>query len=180
MKRIIIFFLVFVTVIILCACEKGDKELQLWKDKDQAISDQRMDEIINIVNEKKTDDLIAIFSVEARNESKTLREDVEVFFEQFKGTELLWEDNDGPIVYESNDYGIKRKKIINWYEVFSIQGEKYTFFFVEWVVDEKNSDKEGVYTLRVINEEDLEKQFYEHSRMEIPGLYYKPQTNKQE
>ena len=160
-------------ILSLCSCiGKGDDSKKL-NNNDKKISDNRIVSILNIIETKDSETLKNLFSEKAQKDAINFEEEIESFFDKFDDTNLKFEDNAGPIVYDNTENGKKSKKIINWYD---INGEKnnYIIFFVEWSEDTFLKENVGLYTLRIIEEKDFENQFIEHDKMEIAGIYYNP------
>ncbi len=175
MKRIVALIAVFVMLLMFssCAAEKNMKISELFMDKDQVASDNRIKYIIKSIEDNNSSALMSMFSGQAGEDAGSLSDSIQCFLDSFDDHGLVWESNAGPMVEEAVDYGIKTKKITNWYNVSGTK-KNYIFFFVEWLRDDTNNENVGVYTLRIMEEEDIEEQFIKYDRMEIPGIYYNP------
>ena len=177
MKTIPKIFIFVILSLVLCSCGGGEKRMGFFEDKDKINADNRIDEIISIIREQNVNEFASIFSATAKEENDNLLSEIEDFFNIFDDTGLSYIENAGPTVYEETDSGNKSKKIVTWYEV-SGENRNYIFYFVEWTLHTSDKKQVGVYTLRIIEETDFDKQFISESLMETPGVYYKPSRLK--
>ena len=172
MKRLSLLLVIILITLSSCASAGGENMI-FFEDRDKVKSDKVISSILYSVERKDKQALISMFSNRAKSEAENFEQSIEMFFETFNDNALTWENNPGPITYETTEYGIITKQIVNWYDVTG-SSKKYIFFFIEWVRDDTNEDNEGLYTLRVIEEKDIDTQFIDHELMEIPGIYYHP------
>ena len=154
---------------ILCSCyggrtpEKGEKQL----------IETRIEEIFDMLEMKDRERLSDLFSQVAKTNSHSFDEDIKTFFDQFDDTELSYDKDEAYTVDDGTESGKYFKKITVWYHVTGKKA-KYRFFFVEWVKNESDPQTIGLYTLRIVREEDAEDQFINHDQMELPGVYFHP------
>ena len=157
----------------LCSCEKNENNMNMFIDKDKKYSDELIENIVETIKKKDSDKMKDMFSLTAKKKAVNFEKQVDCFFENFNDSNLRIEDNAGPITYDDTENGLKSKKIINWYEVHGGKNN-YKIFFVAWIENTFDKENVGLYALRVVEEEDYDKQFIEYNKMEIAGIYYNP------
>lgn len=168
----------FISIILSCtflgSC--GQKPV-IFKDTEADRSHAFITQLVDIIEEKDPDKMKELFSVKAEKEADNLTEQVDGFFEVFDDSDLEVEieENAGPAVYESIEYGDKSIEYSNIYEVQG-KNKHYTIQFILFVRDDFDKDNEGLYTLRIIEDKDYKKQYddVDEEAMERPGLYYNP------
>ena len=168
MKRIII---LLVTVLMLNGCGMVDVKVP-WYDDSAEVESRTMGKITEAIVDKDKEALMSIFSEKAKSEVD-LDSSIEDFLNVFEEKELVCEESTGPIVYESLEDGEKTEIIDACCEV---KGERnnYIFCFRQYVTDTGHPQNQGVYSLRIIREQDEEQQLRDPDEMALPGIYYHP------
>ena len=173
MKRILC--LIFATVVLFASCQTKRALLASDYYREEAL----LNDLTTAIEQRDSNALLDAFSQEAIEDAEDITAQIEQFFSDFPNGPVLWND----ISSNSRSYdrdGENLIKIMASYELYI--GEKtYTVFMIRWesdyrVTDEKALKKIGIYTLRIVEEKDYSEQYEQlhYSRMEIPGVYYKP------
>jgi len=136
---------------------------------DEAPADKRFEQITEALKNRDKDMLKAVFSDTVLTESQTMDEDIEYLFSFFQGEILSWE-GDARIVDYGNDFGVKTKEIKSKYFI-DTDKQRYIAYIIDNTVDTAHPENVGLYTLRIIREEDKETQFAYWPDMKIPGIY---------
>lgn len=168
MKKIYLLFIAL--IFLLTSCSLGGGNMQ--KTSNQK-AENRLEQIINGIQNHDGDALKALFSVNAIKESKDIDECINYMFEYFQGTiqSYSWGDNTiGPISDISVNHGKKKVELKSWFSVITDE-EKYMFFTLDYPQDTFDSDNVGLYTLRVVKECDKDTQMTYWQDMKIPGIY---------
>jgi len=157
-----------VFIVFLCSCSIDGFHSRLW-DNSTEIATKRVEQLLEALKSKDGDAIKLMFSKRALIEAENLDENIEYLFELFQG-EVLAKDECYPSEYGYNRYGQKMKKLTWWIRV-ETDVDKYIFFLVDYPRDDMQPDNVGLYTLRVIREEDEETLFTSFDIMEIPGVF---------
>lgn len=138
-----------------------------------------LENIAQAIETNNVDGLLSVFSVQAKTDSAVMEDEIRQFMIDFSDEEITWKDNG--LSSRSYDYdGTVLEETMASYDLYA--GDvKYTAFLIWWssydrVEREDLQARLGVYTLRIVEENDYAEQYEQlhYSRMEIPGVYYKP------
>ena len=132
-------------------------------------ADARIEQIITAIQDKDKEALESLFSDKSLAESIDFVGGVEYLFDFFNGTVESWE-RIALSFGESIDHGERIQKLRSWYTV-NTDKEKYAFLLIEFTLDTKNPDNTGLYTLRVIKDEDKDMLFPSWQKIEVAGIY---------
>lgn len=135
--------------------------------------DESFQEIVSAIESDNADALHAIFSQVAIADSTELDRNIEKLLGEFKGSKISWEQGIVGRTSTEHEYGDVTEKLVYQWQATTEQ-QSYTFFVIEYTIDDTNPDIVGVYTLRVVRQEDAAVQIMKYDLMEIPGLYFNP------
>lgn len=110
-----------------------------------------------------------MFSPNALKEAKDIDGDIDYIMEFYKGKIISKNNGGGPMVSESIDHGEKKSELECSYKVTTDVGN-YSIYFMDKIVDTKNPDNVGIYTLDIIKESDGDKLFYWGSKTKHAGI----------
>ena len=134
---------------------------------DEKRADIRMEQIISAIKEKDRELLKSLFSKKALDEANDFENDVDYLFGFLQGTIDTWE-RDGLAGSESIDHG-KKTLMIRYAINVNTDKKVYRLFVIDYNIDTKNPDNEGVYMLEVRLADSLNTGSWQE-RMR-PGLY---------
>jgi hypothetical protein len=157
MHKPIISSILILSMLLLSSCLLGGPRAKmLMKDNDDKKADARLEQVIEVIKNQDKDTLRAMFSKQALDEADDFDGRVDYLFGFIQGKIYSWKRLDGPTVFESNDYGHKKKEVSSYYYVNT---DKHKFFFLlrDYPVDTDHPDNVGLYMLLVIRAEDEEK-----------------------
>lgn len=157
-----------ISPLLLNSCSLGGRRV-LFDDSDKK-ADARLEQVLKVMENKDKKGLKAMFSKQALAKVKDMDRSIEYIFNLFQGKVTSWDNNGGPTVDETNDYGHITKEAKSFYNV-NTDKQNYIFFLLEYTADTDHPDNVGLYTLRVIKAEDKETQFGYWQDMKIPGVY---------
>lgn len=150
MRRKLVVFVIFFSVIILSACS-------LIGENNEKRSNVKFEEILEAIKNKNKDALKSMFSEKALREAADFYGSVEKLFNALEGEPDLWEWNDeGEKGSESSRDGYITKLVSSYYYVIC-DGEKYFFLIDEYTVNSQEPDNLGLSLLLVVREEDESK-----------------------
>lgn len=187
MKKI--FLLVIVLMLLLTSCSIGGSQLERffgddnqegkffntgsqigrYIEDDSPAANKRVELILQALEDKDKNAIKSMFSKKALSEAEEFDSHLDYLFEFFQGDIQKW-DECSPGTSEERKYGHVIKKLSWWTYVYTDK-EKYIFFLIEYAEDTDHPDNVGLYTLRVINAKDEDKEFERYDKMEIPGIY---------
>lgn len=135
MRRFTVAVVVIMSMLLLSSCIGGSRVAMLNRYDNSGIAAARLKQIIEAINSKDRDAVIAMFSKTAPSEAEDIDRGIDYLFSLFE-TDIdmeSWKQSGGH-VSESNDYGHKTKSINYIFSVCS--GEKeYRVSIVEDTVD---------------------------------------------
>lgn len=170
MRRFTVAIVVIMSMLLLSSCIGGSRVAMLNRYDDSGIADARLEQIIEAINSKDRDAIVAMFSETALSEAEDIDGGIDYLFSLFEDDIDMesWKQLGGH-VSESNDYG-HRTKSINY--IFSVcSGEKeYWLSIVEDTVDTDHPENVGLYTICALPSADADAD--ENSRSYgIGGIY---------
>ena len=130
----------------------------------------KFEQVLKVMEKKDKNGLKAMFSKKALDKAKDINGGIDYAFNLFQGKVTSWDNDGGPIVDETNDYGHDTKEVKSFYNVNTDKG-KYIFSLLEYPTDTDHPDNVGLYTLRVIKAEDKKTQLGYWQDMKMPGVY---------
>lgn len=161
-------FLSIIILFFLTACSTTEGHTPM--DNDNQIADKRIEQLLDAIKDKDKETICSMFSKQALDESENLDESIEYLFSFFQGEVISWEKDSGPIVDEITENGKQIKELKTWYNV-KTSNQKYIIFMIDYPVNTNEPDNVGLYTLRVVKEEDKETQLGYWQDMKSPGIY---------
>lgn len=141
-----------------------DRFSKLLMTGDEKTSMNRLEQVLEAIENKDNNALKSLFSQEALNETENFEKDINALFEFFQGKVISKEKSDGPTVFDSIDGGKRRQKISSY---FYIQTEKQKYFILmdDFPIDTFNPDNEGLYLILLVKAEDEEKIWDENEKI---------------
>jgi hypothetical protein len=167
MYKHFIVLLVIISILLLNFCSGKGGRMMITDDSDRKIEDQ-MEQILESIKNKDQYALKAMFSKCALDEVENFDESIEYLFKYFEGN-IDSKKRNSFSSETSIDYGKKSVKFLYSYTV-TTDKDKYLFFVIDFAEDTINPNNTGLYTLRVISDEDKEAQFAYWEDMEIAGI----------
>lgn len=167
MKRIGV-LLIFI-LLILSSCTGGETGLSRLHDTDGQTADKRLEQLLTAIEGKDKLTIKSMFSKKALSEVDDFDETVNSLFVFFDG-QVQEKGKSYPAVYEKKEAGIHTKKLL-WWNYVQTDKFKYVFIFIEHIENTEDPDILGLYTLRVIKEEDEDTLFTSYDDVEIPGIF---------
>ena len=137
---------------------------------DNKIAEKRLEQILETLKIKDKDTLRAMFSKRVFEGSEMIDESIDYLFAFFQGEVISWEEAGGLIVDQSFRHGNRITEMKSFYTI-DTNKQKYLIFIFDYTEDTANPENVGLYTLRVIKEEDKETQWSYWQDMKIPGIY---------
>ena len=131
--------------------------------------DKVFQNILLTINAKENETLKTLFSQNVLEGSKTINEDIDYLFTFFNGAVKSWKRISTNTNTNSN-YGHVIKGMNVTFEA-ETEKQKYLVYIYYYFEDTKNPKNVGIYTLRIIKEEDKETQWTYWQDMKIPGIY---------
>lgn len=174
MKKVICIILSIIAIVLFTSCDFFKKEeLRLHNldiSSDEKIAEETFEKILESIQEKNEKSLKNLFSTKALNEAENFETNMEYFFNLYQGELVSWTKSGGPSISQKNEYGTKTKRIVYWYDIKTSK-ENYIVFVLQYSIDMKDPENEGIYALRMIKEDDEATQFGYIEDMEIAGIY---------
>lgn len=106
-----------------------------------------MEQIISAIKDKDKETLKLLFSEQALDEAIDFDSEIDSLFDFIQGDIDSWE-RDGLGSDESIDYG-KKSLMIRFAITINTDKDDYVLFVIDYNVDTKNPDNQGVYMLEV-------------------------------
>lgn len=171
MNKLFLYLVIVINLVFITSCSiGGDRATMLNDSNDEEKSNNRLEQILNLIVSKDEEGLKGVFSLRALEEDNDFDSEIEYLFELFQGEDIAWELLTGPQVSETNDYGSKTKEVKTWYKV-ETERNTYIAFILEYTEDTEHPENLGVYALRIVKEEDKDTQMTYWQDMVIPGIY---------
>lgn len=157
-KKLIVLFILIISILLLSACNKHaiygiDNEMK----SEEAQADARVEEIVTALNEEDADSIKSLFSKKALEDAVDFDENLDDLLENFDGNITTWE-RDGLSSSETISDG--RESLMSRYSINITAGdEEYLFFVIDYSKNTIEPDKQGLYMLELIkytDEKDLE------------------------
>lgn len=172
-KRLIIFITIMAFSLGLISCNSArtmvnDRLAELNGSNDDETADKCFQRIIETLESKDKEGLKKIFSPNALKEAKDIDAGIDYIMNSYKGK--IKSNRRTVVTSESKDYGEKKKELKCSYKVTTDVGN-YSIHFVEKVIDTKNPDNVGVYTLDIMKEEDGDEFFHWGNKNQGAGVY---------
>jgi hypothetical protein len=175
--RPVLTFLLLFTLSTCGGCEPVDNvDWALITDSEEAIADKTIDVIMSAMADKDEDLLLSLFSEKALDEADDLEAGVAYLFSLIPDGVSSWEMR-SIVSGDEFEYGKVRSHIVAWYDVYSISGVQYLFFFILYDRDTLTPEGQGVYSIRAVDEAHHKGNWDPWQMMEIPGLYIPDITN---
>ena len=153
----------------LSSCTGRETSLARLYDTDAQTADKRLEQLLTAIEDKDELAIKSMFSKKALIEADDFDESVNYLFEFFEG-QVREKGKSYPAVYEKKEAGIHTKKSL-WWNYVQTDKTKYVFIFIEYIENTEDPDIIGLYSLRVIKEEDEEALFTSYDDVEIPGIF---------
>jgi len=158
MRKLIIGAMLIMIILSLTSCIGGSRVAMLNKAGDSGKAEARLEQIIDAINSKDRDAIMAIFSEKALSESEDIDGGIDYLFSLFEDEIDSWERLAGQ-VSENNDHGRRDKRSIYVFAVYS--GEKaYRVAICEDTVDTEHPENIGVYYITATNDTDEKPNYY--------------------
>ena len=169
MSRIVKILFLSSSLFFFTSCSLGGKRTEMLNENEKEKEINRIDQIISLIENKDGESMKAIFSQTVLEEDENLENEIGYLFDFFQGEVVSCKDS-GVGESETNEYGNKTKKVRSFYKI-ETDFDSYLVFLFEYTEDTNNSENLGVYSLRIIKEEDRDTQFTSWQDMVIPGIY---------
>ena len=128
----------------------------------------RFEKVIEALEDKDKDALKAVFSTQALSDADDFDEHMDCLFDFFEGTVESWERLPGGGESESGSAG--RREMVDLFYNVNTKENSYSFYMLNYPVDEQNPDNVGLYTLRIVKEENRREQLFAKD-MDMAGIY---------
>jgi hypothetical protein len=142
----------------------------LFGDKDNNLADARMEQVFEAIKEHDKNAVRAIFSPKAITEADNFDAGVDFLLSFVTGEVVSWSRDESPVVSDVVENSRKTKQLLTWYTL-ETEEHKYLVFLVDYPIDTVNPENEGLYSLRIIREEDEENLVGTMEEWIIPGIY---------
>lgn len=169
MKKIYRMAVFLALVVCLEGCMSRERYMLNWFRTEQESSDKRMEEIIEIFEEKDAGKLKEMFSKKAVLETEDLDEQIESLIECYSGD--LVEFDGGCDSASQNRHGKKKLNIFGKYKVITTE-EEYRIFFSEWVKEYEEPEKIGIYNIGIVKEEVWEQEDFMWNNEKMGAFVY--------
>lgn len=178
-KKLIIFITIIIFSLGLLSFNSSrsminDRVSELNGSNDDETADKCFQKIIEALDNKDKEGLKKIFSPNALKEAKDIDTGIDYIMDFYKGK--MKSNRRTVVTSESKNYGEKKKELECSYKVATDVGN-YSIHFVEKVIDTKNTDNVGVYTLDIMKEEEGDEFFHWGNKEQGAGIYHQD-TNK--
>jgi hypothetical protein len=172
-KKLVLYIAVISIIFGTTACHSvrsamvNERLSELNSSNDDEIADARCQSIIEALENKDKEELRKMFSPSAQEEAKDMDSAIDYLLELYQGK---LKSKDGAVVTsESTDQGEKEKELGCSYKVVTDEGN-YSIYFIDKLVDTKNSDNVGLYTLEIIKESADDEFYYWGSGTDRAGI----------
>jgi len=155
MKKINLFILLMISIMILSSCSFGGNKMSITDDSDKK-ADERMEQIIETLKNKDQNALKSMFSKQALVEANDFDGNLDALFNYIEGDIQSWESTGG---YGGSDEknadgtGNRKKEIESTY-ILTTSEQEYQIAVYEFTIDTANQNNVGVYSLCIINSKD--------------------------
>lgn len=109
-------------------------------------ADERIEQVVSIINNNDRDGFRTVFSVKALEEADDFDGGMDFLFSLVQGEILSWE-RDVISSSQLSSYG-KRSLMIRYACTVTTENDEYVLFFIDYIVDTINPDNEGLYMLQ--------------------------------
>lgn len=123
---------------------------------DERISINRLEQVLEAIENKDNDALKSLFSLEVLNKMENFQENANALFEFFEGEIISKKMSEGPTVFDNMESNNHRKKISSY---FFVQTDKQRYFILmdDVPTDTSSPNNVGLYLLLVVKAEYEEK-----------------------
>lgn len=179
-KKLIIFITIIIFSLGLLSCNSArsmanDRLAELNGSNDDETADKCFQKIIESLENKDKEGMKNIFSKQALKEANDIDGGIDYIMDFYKGK--IQSKKVALQVSDKNDYGRKEKELRALYTVVTDE-DTYIVFFINQMVDTKNSDNTGIYMLQIIKKSDREKEFdWGGDKTRCAGIYRPKATN---
>lgn len=177
--RVLLVFLIFST---LMGCSRVEL-LNRLQSRDTKYFHEMMDKIFEAFDTDDKEGLKNLFSVNVRNDSPDLDEQIDSFFEVYNSPTEIEEIRYSTSGGEQIEYGKRRTELYNSYDIIIKAGGIRYYIAVELVSrDDFDPDNEGIQTLNIATQEAYDSEYFvyyysnEDRGGDKPGLYYQDST----
>jgi len=158
MKKIVIAAMLIMILLSLSSCLGGSRVAMLNRAGDSGKAEARLEQIIDAINSKDRDAIIAMFSEKALSEAEDIDGGIDYLLSLFENDIESWKRLVGS-VDEKNDHGHREKRSSYVFTVYS--GEKeYRVAICEDTVDTDHPENVGVYYITATNDTDEKPNYY--------------------
>lgn len=164
-KRLIL----IITAAILALSMQSCKSFQYAMINEEEVAKTHFQQIIDALESKDKEGLKKVFSPNALKEAKDIDSSIDAVMELYKGHMTSMED--ATTTSDSKNEGVRTKEMECSYRVITDAGY-YSIYFVDKLIDSKDSGNVGVYMLKVIKETKEREYFYWGDGTETAGVYY--------
>lgn len=171
---------------LLSGCSRADL-LNYLDSRDTKYFKEMMANIIVTFDNESVEDLMNLFSINARKANPDLEGQIESFFSVYNGPTEIEEIRYSTSGGEHIDHGKRRTELINSYDIIIKADGKRYFLVIEMVSkDDFDVNYEGIQTLNVSTEEAHESEYFvnyysgEDRGGDLPGFYYQDSTKMRE
>lgn len=144
--------------------------MMLFGDKDNALADTRMKQIVNAINMQDEKALKEVFSAKALDESSNIDSEIDHLLSFIHGEVISWNRDGSPIVFDRFEASGKTKQLVTWYTLETTE-QCYLLLLIDYPVDSIVLKNTGLYSLRILKAEDEHKLIGTWEDWTIPGVY---------
>lgn len=149
--------MLILSMLFLCSCSIGGSRTEMLNNRnDDEKAENRLEEVIEALENNDKDAMRAIFSKQALDDADDFDGNMEHLLELFQGGIDSWEEPIGASVSEEN-YNLHAKIEVSSYYYVITENKKYFFLLLDYPTDTDNPDNVGLYMLLVVNAEEEKK-----------------------
>lgn len=159
--------LIILGVLFMSSCSSVQEKLsKLLMTRDERLSFNRLEQVVDAIERKDTNALKALFSKNALDAAEDFEENAEILFEFFHDGIISVEEADGPGAYESKNRR-EGKHIIKLSSFYYIQTEAETYFLLmrDYPIDTTDPKNVGLHLLLVVKKEEEDKIWDENEKI---------------
>ena len=151
--------------------------------RDDKAFHEMLDRVFAALNGGNQEDLKALFATAVIEENPDLDNQINAFFQVYKGPIEIEEINYSTSGGESIEYGKRQTRLHNSYDIIIMaDGIRYYVSMMMYAHDDFNKDNEGIHTLEFDTENAHNSQYFASYNEDDdgPGLYYQDSSEKRD
>ena len=152
MKKIVLLLIAILMLFTSCSFRKIEMYSTLFR-SDQDVANESFDQVLYAIQTQDATMLKSLFSEKAIIDAEDFDENITALFDFFKGAVLSYDGWAGPATSARSDgEGHYQEKFQSTYDVKTTESI-YRFAIREYVIDTKDLDVVGIYSLYIMNGE---------------------------